>query len=151
MVTWRNVLPGGLWLAVTAQAARAQTYDITEEPRPDECFRYLITTTVDGKILAAAGDQVQELPLRLTNRIELLRRNLEVADGRVAKSAAVYLDGGYLGTGLELASLHGSLAVAQGEHVVEIARPGYKSETRTVIVGGETPALLELTLERSAP
>jgi hypothetical protein len=65
--------------------------------------------------------------------------------------AAIYLDGIYLGTGLELASLHGSLAVAQGEHVIEIARPGYKNEKRTVIVGGEAPALFDLTLEKAGP
>lgn len=67
------------------------------------------------------------------------------------EDAAIYLDGGYLGTGLELGSLHGALAVAQGEHVVEVARPGYKSETRTLLVGSDGHALLDLTLEKSGP
>jgi len=65
--------------------------------------------------------------------------------------AVVYLDGAYLGTGFELAAMHGALSVAQGEHVVEITRPGYRNESRTILVGSEGHALLDLTLEKSSP
>ena len=65
--------------------------------------------------------------------------------------AAIYLDGGYLGTGFELSSLHGALSVAQGEHVIEIVRPGFKTETRTVLVGSDGHALFDLQLEKAGP
>jgi hypothetical protein len=65
------------------------------------------------------------------------------------EDAVVYLDGAYLGTGFELAGMHGALSVGAGEHTVEITRPGYKPESRKVIVDSEGQALLDVNLEHA--
>lgn len=48
--------------------------------------------------------------------------------------AAVYLDGTFLGTGAELARLHGALAVARGAHVVEVLHPQFRSQRHPIDV-----------------
>ena len=65
--------------------------------------------------------------------------------------AVVYLDGAYLGTGFELAGMHGALSVGQGEHTVEVTRPGFKGDSRKILVGNEGQAILDVTLEKTAP
>jgi hypothetical protein len=75
----------------------------------------------------------------------LLRIHVEPGD------AGVYLDGQYLGSGYELAGMHGALSVGQGEHVVEVTRPGYKGESRTVLVGSDGQAVLDLQLQKTGP
>ena len=65
--------------------------------------------------------------------------------------AVVYLDGSYLGTGFELAGMHGALSVGQGEHLIEVTRPGYKGDARKVLVGNEGQAIVDVTLEHAAP
>ena len=42
--------------------------------------------------------------------------------------ASVYLDGRFLGTGRELARLRSGLIVDPGEHMLEVVRPGRRSE-----------------------
>jgi hypothetical protein len=61
--------------------------------------------------------------------------------------AAVYLDGEYLGMGIELARVHGALAVPVGTHKLEAVRPGYVTATRTIQVGESELATADLTLE----
>ena len=64
--------------------------------------------------------------------------------------AAVYLNGHFLGTALEVAALKAGLVVDPGTHVLEVARPGY--ETRRVeleIVAGRRLSL-EVDLKKSA-
>jgi hypothetical protein len=63
--------------------------------------------------------------------------------------AAVYLDGEFLGRGDELARLHGAIPVAAGQHRIEVVRPGYRSWTQTVEVGGSPqPAEVRINLDR---
>ena len=64
------------------------------------------------------------------------------------RDAVVYLDGEFLAEGGELARLHGALAVAAGDHRVQVVRPGYRSMTRDVTVEADRTAALELRLER---
>lgn len=62
--------------------------------------------------------------------------------------ASVYLDGEYLGLAGELGRLHGAIPVATGEHRLEFVRPGYASESRSVVVEGDAPATVEVELAR---
>ena len=65
------------------------------------------------------------------------------------EDASVYLDGEFLGMGSELARLHGAIPVATGEHKLEIVRPGYASDVRTVRVGDDgNAAQVEVVLSR---
>lgn len=65
------------------------------------------------------------------------------------RDAAVYLDGEFLAGAGELARLHGALPVAVGRHVVEVVRPGYIAESRTVVVEeeGATKLVIDLVAE----
>lgn len=49
--------------------------------------------------------------------------------------ASVYVDGEFVGTGVELASLERGLAVTPGSHTIEVLAPGYLPRTVTVEVG----------------
>jgi hypothetical protein len=51
--------------------------------------------------------------------------------------AAVYLDGEFLASAAELSRLHGSLPVAQGDHLIEVVRPGFVSRQEVVSVGDD--------------
>jgi hypothetical protein len=62
--------------------------------------------------------------------------------------AAVYLDGDFLARADELARLHGAIPVARGEHVLEVVRPGYQGQTRTIQVLGEEPTRVRIELVR---
>jgi len=63
--------------------------------------------------------------------------------------AAIYLDGEFLGSGDELARLHGAIPVAAGDHRIEAVRPGYLSRATVVTVGdGPKPAEVRIDLER---
>ena len=65
--------------------------------------------------------------------------------------AAVYLDGEFLARADELARLHGALPVATGTHVIEVVRPGYRSQRVEVEVTAEHPGRVVLRLSRVAP
>jgi hypothetical protein len=57
--------------------------------------------------------------------------------------ASVYVDGQMAGTARDVRNL----PVAPGQHRVEAVRPGYKGLSRTVEVGSEEPAMVEMDLE----
>lgn len=60
------------------------------------------------------------------------------------QDASIYLDGRFLGTGRELASLRAGLMVNPGEHRVSVVRPSYAAEELDVqVVAGED---LDLTI-----
>ena len=65
------------------------------------------------------------------------------------EDAGVYLDGEFLGMGTELARLHGAIPVATGGHKLEIVRPGYTSDVRTVEVDGDATAEVEVILTKT--
>jgi hypothetical protein len=71
-----------------------------------------------------------------------LRLRVEPAD------ASVYLDGRFLGTGGDLERLRAGLLVDSGPHRLEVVRPGYRSEERTVEVdaGEETVIAVALSV-----
>jgi hypothetical protein len=51
----------------------------------------------------------------------------------------VYLDGEFIGTGMDLAGRRQGWLVDPGDHLLEIIRPGYKDrQTEFVIRKGET-------------
>jgi hypothetical protein len=62
--------------------------------------------------------------------------------------ASIYLDGRFVGTGDELA---GGLAVAAGQHVVEVVLPGYEQETVRFDVDPGLNAAVEVRLEPLGP
>ncbi len=63
--------------------------------------------------------------------------------------ASVYLDGTFVGTGSELASLQRGLSVAPGRHRLEAMAPGYRNRVVDVDVaaGGERQVIVELERE----
>ncbi len=66
----------------------------------------------------------------------------------VPGDASVYLDGEFIGTGDSLARLHGSLRLDPGRHVVEVARPGFRTEKKDLTVKPGSHAPLEILLEK---
>jgi len=81
----------------------------------------------------------------------VFQEKMTVAGGRMTihakpDDAAVYLDGEYLGTAGELARLHGAIPVATGPHQLQIVRPGFASDARTVEVGGPDVTRVDVTL-----
>ena len=65
----------------------------------------------------------------------------------VPADASVYLDGRFLGTGAEVGRLRRGLAVAAGEHLLEVVRPGHAPMSRQVVVEDGADLELEITLE----
>jgi len=64
--------------------------------------------------------------------------------------AAVYLDGEFLARADELERMHGPLPVSQGEHTIEVMRPGYAGETLQVEVLGNEPVQVSVRLSRDS-
>jgi PEGA domain len=62
------------------------------------------------------------------------------------QDSGVYLDGEFLGLAGELSRLHGAVPVATGEHRLEVVRPGYVSEVKTVTVEGQRITQVEIAL-----
>ena len=61
--------------------------------------------------------------------------------------ASVYLDGRFLGTGRELASLRAGLIVDPGTHMIEVVRPGREAATRHVQIVSGRETRIEVSLE----
>ena len=61
--------------------------------------------------------------------------------------ASVYLDGRFLGTGRELASLRAGLIVDPGTHTIEVVRPGREAATRYVQIVSGRETRIEVSLE----
>lgn len=60
--------------------------------------------------------------------------------------AAVYLDGHFVGTAGEISNLPNGLLVEPGEHVVELVRPGFETERRSIAVPAGDQVDLDLSL-----
>lgn len=83
-----------------------------------------------------------EAPPPTALRTGFLRLSVQPSD------AAVYLDGVFVGSGLELDRLHGAIPVAVGPHRIEVLRPGHATRTIEVDVSSaETPTSVEVALE----
>ena len=61
--------------------------------------------------------------------------------------ASVYLDGRFLGTGRELASLRAGLIVDPGSHRIQVVRPGSQPSEKTVVVDSGQEVAVEIDLE----
>ncbi|KAB2953185.1 MAG: PEGA domain-containing protein, partial [Thermoanaerobaculia bacterium] len=61
--------------------------------------------------------------------------------------ASVYLDGRFLGTGRELASLRAGLIVDPGPHTIEVVRPGREAASRRIEIDSGRETAVEITLE----
>lgn len=79
----------------------------------------------------------------LDARGEPARVRLEV----LPEDASVYLDGRFLGTGRELARLRAGLLIDPGSHTLEVVRPGYAPERRTLEVEAGSDQEVEVELE----
>lgn len=88
----------------------------------------------------AAGDAAVD---RLDARGEPGSVKLEIEPD----DASVYLDGRFLGTGRELGRLRSGLIVDPGEHVIEVVRPGRRSEKQSFNVRAGEEASLEIELD----
>ena len=62
--------------------------------------------------------------------------------------AAVYLDGEFLANADELKRLHGALPLAEGEHTLEVARPGYQTETLRVTIEADGSQTVSVDLRQ---
>ncbi len=62
--------------------------------------------------------------------------------------AAVYLDGHFVGTAAEIAALSAGLIVEPGDHLIEVIRPGYETESVPISVAAGSRVDLDLDLER---
>ncbi len=101
------------------------------------------TTAPPASAAPAAVAAAPEVETRLgTVRSGLLKLAVSPPD------AAVYLDGEFLARADELARLHGALPVAQGEHTLEIVRPGYVGDSRRIVVEVGQPLRIEVALQR---
>ena len=153
--------PGYLWL-------EKGTYDIVffKEGYETISRQYSVypgsVVDVGDRMVAGEAKRPEDLISKSTvNRDERLRRDRERAAaaerlqggsgnapaggvGRLhlevwPEDTAVYLDGNFLGTSGELAQLSAGLVVEPGEHLLELVRPGYVTEERSIKVpGGET-------------
>lgn len=63
--------------------------------------------------------------------------------------AAIYLDGHFLGTAEEIGQLSAGLVVEPGQHELEVVRPGYETERRTVNVTAGGKAEIKFDLEEN--
>jgi hypothetical protein len=93
------------------------------------------------EVKPSAGPTAEEPRAEPLLRRGLLRLVVQPPD------AAVYLDGEFLARADELARLRGALPVAQGQHVIEVVRPGYESRAVRVDVGSGDPASVQIELE----
>ena len=79
----------------------------------------------------------------LDARGEPARLRLDV----LPEDASVYLDGRFLGTGRDLSRLRAGLLVDPGTHTLEVVRPGYGAERRTIEVEAGSEQEVEIELE----
>jgi hypothetical protein len=129
-------LTGYRTLAIDFEASPHATYVFNDALVPGE--------GEDRRTIPAAAERPPDRPppaAPSSNAIGRLRVTAVPGD------AAVYLDGEYLGLGVELGRIHGALAVPAGSHRVEAVRPGYVSASRAIDVGETDVITVELVLQ----
>ncbi len=111
-------------------------------PRGDRPDRPAPRTEAEGSSDSRAHGETGETDI-LDVRGEPGRVVLRVAPG----DASVYLDGRFLGTADELERLHAGLLVDGGDHLLEVVRPGFRSESIefTLEAGEEEIVAVDLT------
>jgi hypothetical protein len=141
-----SVKPGKHSIAFRAKGHRSLTVEI--DAYPGEAY-VLNDTLADGEgedtrtVAAHPAPEARPEPPPMSRPAATgrLRINAEPGD------AAIYLDGEYLGLGVELSRIHGALAVPTGTHRLEAARPGFASAVKTIEVGETDLTVVELKLE----
>jgi len=105
-------------------AERSESTPIPSQPRPDPTLR---PDLVPGAAAQSAASAVLILVVK-------------------PDTAAVYLDGQFVGTAAELARLERGLAVPAGRHLVEALAPGFATRSLTVEVeeGARRQVVIEL-------
>jgi len=136
--------PGYQTLRFTLDAQGGRTYHIAHQLQKGDGVD---PRSAELPPPAAAGESAaaNALPSERGAGVRTGRLRLEV----LPEDAAVYLDGEFLGSGREIAKLHGALPVAAGEHTVDLVRPGYERKSFPIEVpaGESQPFRLELTAE----
>ena len=97
MAMWRT------WGAVvgvllTASAGRGQNHLVAEGPKPGECFRIEIETTVNGNLKVTRNDKPTVIPLAVKNHHILLEKILSEDKNGVRKVARHYVTAESAGT-----------------------------------------------------
>jgi hypothetical protein len=62
--------------------------------------------------------------------------------------AAIYLDGEFLATASEVTGMHGAVPVPEGEHRIEIVRPGFATRKMTIHIESGKSADVSVDLEK---
>src|SRR5262245_12838277 len=83
---------------VTASASWGQNHLIVESPRPGECFRIEMTTSLSGNLKVTRDDRPAVIPLTAKNEHVMLERVLAEDKGGVRKVARHYLTAQSAGT-----------------------------------------------------
>jgi hypothetical protein len=79
-----------LALVLLPAAAYGQTYNLSEAPKPGECYRIAIDTALSGDIKIMEGGKENSIKLAAACRHSLLERVLDADKGVVRKSARYY-------------------------------------------------------------
>ena len=111
----------------------------SQEPPPEE------PAAVSAPRAPARNKPRTSLQAEVRGQPSALRTGLLSLSVRPA-DAAVYLDGDFLAQADELARLHGAIPVAEGEHLVEVVRPGYAAQRHRIRVDAQGPARLTVEL-----
>jgi hypothetical protein len=110
-------------------------FEYEEDARADQDRRRArqLPSETRGPQRRSIREDVREEPGRLM---------LEIAP----VDASIYLDGRFLGSGVELERLHSGLMVSPGQHTLEVVRPGFDSEEISFSVepGEETSLRIDL-------
>jgi PEGA domain len=97
-------------------------------------------------------DQGEEIEIEIEEDRDQDRGSASTEQGRVKlevepDDASIYLDGKFVGTGQDLASLRRGLLVEPGKHTVAVVRPGRESEEREFDVDAGEEVELEIELD----
>src|SRR5687768_13574933 len=97
MSAWRtwSALAGVL---LTASAGWGQNHLIIEAPKPGECFRVEIMTSLSGNLKVTRNDKPAAVPLSATNEHLILEKVLAEDKGTARKVARHYLKAQSAGT-----------------------------------------------------
>jgi hypothetical protein len=86
---WRTLGVVAALLLNTA-IGRAQSHNLSESPKPGECFRLEITTTLSGQMKVTRDDKLTTIPLSADNRHAFVEKVLAAENGAPRKTARYY-------------------------------------------------------------
>jgi hypothetical protein len=89
MTTWRTLGVIAALLLNTAIGG-AQSHNLSESPKPGECFRIEIVTTLSGHMQVTRDDKLTTIPLSADNRHTFVEKVLAAENGAPRKTARHY-------------------------------------------------------------